>query len=51
MNPTVRFIRDLALCAIVLLSLLGLYSIAAIYLDDPVAPSVQEGAYTDWGHK
>jgi len=48
MNRTTRDIRDIALCALFLLALLGLYSAAAIYLTDPVDPTVPDGAYTDW---
>ena len=48
MSDTARFIRDLILCILFVLAVLGLYSAAAIYLNDPVQPTVPDGAYTDW---
>lgn len=51
MNQTTRNIRDIVLCMLFLLAILGVYSAAAIYLTDPVHPTVPDGAYTDWSQE
>ena len=51
MSDTTRFIRDLILCILFVLTLLGLYTAAAIYLTDPIQPTPPEGAYTDWSQE
>lgn len=48
MSDTTRFVRDLILCILFVLAVLGLYSAAAIYLNDPVQPTIPEDVTTDW---
>lgn len=45
MSPTTRAIREFLALVIGLLSLLGLYSVAALVMDDPVqqtAPAIED---------
>ena len=48
MSDAARFIRDLILCVLFVLALLGLYTVAAIYMHDPVQPTIPEDVTTDW---
>ena len=51
MNNTARFVRDVILCILFVLTLLGLYAAAAVYMHDPVQPTIPEDVTTDWGNQ
>lgn len=48
MSPTTRAIRDFLVIALALLSLLALYSVAAIVMDDPMQQTAPTHIEDDW---
>jgi hypothetical protein len=44
-----RLLLDLIIAAVVVIGLLGVWTAVTVLFEDPVKPTAQEGAYTDWG--